>query len=372
MSIDILYLIDVFETTYPRDQNYIIKYMIERKHNVTIITSKDPRFERYDPLVFPKARILRFPILGRFKGALIYFHPSMFKPLLQNFDVIHTFTFFTFSSIYALAFRGMVKLIRSEISYPGSSTFLKAQSKGTIYSRLINYYKKYYDYYTVYNELEKKSLELLGFPKEKIVIVKPMIDYDVFSGLSKSELNDEIVIGVIARISPEKGLHRLIAIMKKVKNSSPEILKKIRVLLAGRIDHQRYAFQVLTNLSKLLKEKFFYIGEVAPPHKFYKMIDVLVVPSLIETGAITVLEGMAAGKIVIASDIYPINLYIKHGYNGFLFKSSEDVVKILHQIISMGSEFKIIARRAQEYAREHDYKAVCQALERIYLNLSGR
>ena len=372
MPCDLLYLIDVFETNYPRDQNYVIKYMIERKHNVTIITSKDPRFERYDPLIFPKARILRFPVLGRFKGAVIYFHPSMFKPLFQSFDVIHTFTFFTFSSIYAIAFRGRVKLIRSEISHPGSLTFLKAQSKGTIYSRLKNYYRKYYDYYTVYNELERKSLELLGFPKEKIITVKPMIDYDMFSRLNRSKFDDEIFIGVIARLSPEKGLHRLITIMKKVKNSSPEILKKIRLLLAGRIDHQSYAFQVLTNLSKLLKEKFLYMGEVAQPYKFYKMIDVLIVPSLIETGAITVLEGMAAGKIVIASDIYPINLYIKHGYNGFLFRSPEDTVKILHQIISMGSELKNIARRAQEYARKHDYKIVCQTLEKIYINSSEK
>ncbi|MEM4469171.1 MAG: glycosyltransferase family 4 protein [Candidatus Nezhaarchaeales archaeon] len=345
--------------------------MIERKHNVTIITSKDPRFERYDPLIFPKARILRLPVLGRFKGAVIYFHPSIFKPLFQSFDVIHTFTFFTFSSIHALAFRGMVKLIRSEISYPGSLTFLKAQSKGTIYSRLINYYKKYYDYYTVYNELEKKSLELLGFPKEKIIVVKPMIDYDVFSRLSKSKPNDEIVIGVIARILPEKGLHRLIAIMKKVKNSSPEILKKIRVLLAGRIDYQRYAFQVLTSLSKLLKERFVYVGEMASPYEFYKMIDVMIMPSIIETGAITVLEGMAAGKIVVASDIYPINLYIKHGYNGFLFRSYEDVVKILHRIVSMDAELKAIATRAQDYAQKHDYKTVCQILEKIYVNPSN-
>ncbi|MEM1510094.1 MAG: glycosyltransferase, partial [Thermofilaceae archaeon] len=155
-------------------------------------------------------------------------------------------------------------------------------------------------------------------------------------------------------------------------NSSPEILTKVRLLLAGRIDHQSYAFQVLTNLSKLLKEKFLYMGEVASPYKFYKMIDVLIVPSLIETGAITVLEGMAAGKIVIASDIYPINLYIKHGYNGFLFRSPEDTVKILHQIISMSSELKNISRRAQEYARKHDYKIVCQTLEKIYINSSEK
>ncbi|MEM3885435.1 MAG: glycosyltransferase family 4 protein [Nitrososphaerota archaeon] len=370
MPINILYLIDAFETNYPRDQNYIIRYMVERGHNITVVTSRDLRFERYDSLLFLRTRILRFPILGRFKGALIYFDPSMFKLPLQSFDVIHSFTFFTFSSVYALSFRGRVKLIRSEISHPDSLTFLKAGNKGTIYSWLTSIYRKYYDYYTVYNELEIKSLELLGFPKEKITIVKPMIDFDKFSRLSKSEYNDEISIGVIARFSPEKGLHRLISIIKNIKNSSPETLKKIRLLLAGRIDHQRYAFQVLTNLSKLLKEKFIYIGEVTPPYEFYKMIDVMIVPSITETGAIAVLEGMAAGKIVIASDIYPINLYIKHGYNGFLFRSCEDVVEILRQIVGMNIELKSIVAKAQRYAQKHDYKAVCQTLEKIYINSS--
>ena len=366
MSINILYLIDAFETNYPRDQNYIIKYMVERGHNVTVITSRDPRFECYDSSLFPRVKMLRFPILGRFRRAPIYFNPSMFKLLLQRFDVIHSFTFFTFSSVYALAFRGGVKLIRSEILYPGSPTFLKARSNGTMYSWLTDIYKKCYDYYTAYNELEARSLELLGFPKEGIVIVRPMIDFDKFSRLSKPKFGDEVSIGVIARISPEKGLHRLIPIMKSIKGSSPEVLKKIRLLLAGRIDHQRYAFQVLTSLSKLLKERFVYMGEMAPPYEFYKMIDVMIVPSITETGAISVLEGMAAGKIVVASDIYPINLYIKHGCNGFLFRSYEDALKIIHRIVSMDVELKDIATRAQDYAQKHDYKTVCQTLEKIY------
>ena len=368
MSLNILYLIDILETNYPRDQNYIIKFMVERGHKVVVITSRSPKFELYDSLFFPRATIHRYPVIGHVRKAVAYFHLSMFKLPFQDFDVVHSFTFFTFSSIYAFLSKESVKVIRSEIGRPEGLDFKKAKSKILPHFYMVNLYKRLYDYITAYNKMETKTLELLGFPKEKIMILSPMIDFYKFSKLG-TNLQDRLTIGVIARISPEKGVHKLIPIIRSLLRVSPKFFEKASLVIAGRIDDYRYGYEVLTNLKKPLGKGFMYLGEVAPPYDFYKMVNVVIVPSIRETGAITVLEAMAAGKVVIASDIYPINLYIRHGSNGFLFRSCEEASEIIQYIAENELRVRSIMLKAQEYAKLHDFRSVCRKLELAYYRL---
>ena len=359
----ILYLIDYLETNYPRDQNYVIRFMMERGHDIEVVTSKDPKFEQYDAFFFPRVKILRCPVVLRVKKAKIYFDPIVLRKIYQTYDVIHSFTFFTFSSIHAIFAKSRVKVIRTEVGSPDGLNFVKA--KHGIYSLLVNMYKNCYDYFTAYNQVEKRSLELLGFPKERIIILPPMVDFERFSSLQRNCMEDLVSIGIIARISPEKGIHRIIPIMKKVlkmRDAHP----KCKLVLAGRIDDSNYARRILTDLRKMLGSSFAYLGEVAPPYNFYETVDVVIVPSIDETGAITVLEAMSAGKIVIASNIYPINLYIIDGINGFLFNTYSEASRKVLDVIENNVDIGKITSKAQEYAKRHDYKVVCRKLEEVY------
>ena len=367
-TLRILYLIDHLETNYPRDQNYIIKFMMERGHTVEVITSKDQRFEQYDPTFFPRTKIMRCPIVLRVKKTKVYFHPAMLRKLCQTYDVVHAFTFFTYSSICAIPINSSVKVIRAEIGPPNGSNFVKAGRD--IYSLLVKLYKKCYVYFTVYNQLEAMSLKLLGFPDEGIVTLPPMIDFDKFSSLRRF-MTDSTSIGIIARISPEKGIHKVVPIMREVLKSMPSARYRLKLILAGRIDDEDYARKILINLRNLLGSSFIYLGEVAPPYKFYQNVDVVLVPSLTETGAITTLEAMAAGRCVIASNIYPINLYISNGLNGFLFDTPFEAAKLILSILEGCIDVKPISKEAQRYAQRHDYKVVCEILEEIYSHNSA-
>jgi len=365
----ILYLIDHLETNYPRDQNYIIRFMMERGHDVEVVTSKDPKFEQYNGFFFPRVKILRCPAILRVKKAKIYFNPIVLGKLYKTYDAVHSFTFFTFSSIHAILAKSNVKLIRAEVGPPDGLTFVKA--KHGIYSLLVNMYKNCYDYFTAYNQVEKRSLELLGFPKERIIILPPMVDFERFSSLQRNFTDDLVSIGTIARISPEKGIHRIIPIMKKVLKVQ-DARPKYKLVLAGRIDDPNYARGILMNLRNMLGSSFAYLGEVAPPYSFYKNVDVVIVPSIDETGAITVLEAMSAGKIVIASNIYPINLYITDGINGFLFNTCGEASRKVLDIIENNVDVERITSKAREYAKKHDYKVVCRNLEEVYYRGSSR
>ncbi|MCC6056340.1 MAG: glycosyltransferase family 4 protein [Desulfurococcaceae archaeon] len=362
-TLRILYLIDHLETNYPRDQNYIIKFMMDRGHEVEIITTTNRRYQVYDALFFPTARILRYPIAFKVRKASVYIHLSILHELLRDFDAVHSFTFFTFSSVLGIFAKANIKVIRSEIGEPQGLNFTKAK-KG-IYSTLVHMYKNSYSYVTAYNYLEAKSLELLGFPRSKIVLLPPMIDFKMFSSLRKPP--DHILnIGVISRISPEKGIHRVVPIVKELIKDTQSTSHKFRLILAGRADEGKYASNILSSLQKLLGSRFIYLGEVALPYRFYKMVDVVIVPSLHETGAIAVLEAMAAGKCVVASNIYPINVYISHGVNGFLFNTPSEAAKIVSNILTGSIDIERVSAKAQECAKNHDYRVVCKVLEQIY------
>jgi glycosyltransferase involved in cell wall biosynthesis len=146
----------------------------------------------------------------------------------------------------------------------------------------------------------------------------------------------------------------------------PDASHRLKLILAGPIDDDEYAKRVLTDFRNLLQSRFIYLGEVAPPYRFYQNVDIVVVPSVTETGAIVVLEAMASGKCVIASNIYPIYLYITHRVNGFLFNTPSEAATIILELLWGSIDIKSISEEAQKYAKEHDYRNICQILERIY------
>jgi len=366
MTLKILYFIDALESNYPRDQNYIIKYMAEKGHDTYVVTSKDPKFQSYDVLLSP-ARVIRAPRLFSIRKARVYLSHDVLRLGVKKWDVVHAFTFFTFSASIGAFMKSDVKVIRSEVGSPNGATFIKAKNI-KLYVFLREFYKKFYTYFVVYNDVERKNLEFLGFPRERVVVLPPMIDYVKFSSLSRNTSSRSITVGTIARLSPEKGIHRLIKIINVLMKEEPRLLRKTRWCIAGRIDDEKYGVTVLRHLKSLLGERFEYFGEIAPPYDFYTFVDIAIVPSISETGAIAVLEAMAAGKVIIASDIYPINLYINHGENGFLFKEEYEAAKILRELLSGSINVRTISRNAQNYAIRHDYRAICKKLERVYYN----
>ncbi|GEM_PF-1183125 len=361
--LNIMYVIDKLETNYPRDQNYIVKYMSEKGHDIIVITSYDRNFAKYDSKAFSNnVKIYRCPRIGNIGKATVFIPKK--SGLSSEFDVLHAFTFFTYSSIIApFLYDSRLRVLRSEVMYPGSMNFHKARKQYYILNLM---YRRLYDFVTAYNVVEAKSLEMLGFPRGRICLLPIMIDWNKFHSCIKSFEHDEIVIGTIARLSPEKGVHRLPKIMYLLKNLLEETKRKYRFVLAGRIENKKLSKLVIKKLKEILREKFEYLGEIAPPYPFYKKVDIVLIPSLTETGAITVLEAMAAGKVVIASDIYPINLYIQDRVSGFLFRNEHEAAKILSEILRGKYSIQTLQSKAINYAKRHDYNTICAKLENIY------
>lgn len=365
--LEALYIIDQLESNYPRDQIYIMRYMASTGASVTAVTPVNSYMNFDSSLngVRVERKIPIGKVVGPSTAVPIYVpsRKSTVRMVSGRFDLVHSFTLLTWASILGLAGVGAKKILRTEIG-PSAP---KVNGYASIYGRvassrilrvLMKLYGREYDYLTAYTSVEAESLRMLGVPWEKVVVLPPMVDFDVFGKLRVEESAGSLTFGCIARLCHVKGVDRVVAPFRELRERGVNF----RFVLAGRRDQEPYSHSVLEAFRASLLNDFRYLGEVAPPYPFYRSVDAVVVPSRYETGAIAVLEAMAAGKLVIASDIHPINTYIVDGKNGYLFRNEDDLLTILERITKVGIERHLVDS-AVESARKHHYISI---LERYY------
>jgi len=366
----ILHLIDSFDARFERDQIKLIEFLEKRGHYNTVITSifssdwrriKKAEFKVWENFL-QKTEIIHQPSLRIptfFSKALLpVYLPS--KKLLYDFDVIHAYTFGTYSSILGAILKRTNKsgfVIRSDLS---AATYHKAKG-ASLYRFIVTYPFKIADAIYVYSNLEKQFLNSLNISQNKIWVIPPGIDFDKFCKIPILPEKNGLTIGYLGRFCFVKGVHRLISVLRKLLREE----EKVKIIFTGVLEDAKYAINVLNSLSKF--KNFKYIGNLSTsPIGFFSLCDIILVPSLSETGAITVLEAMASGKVVIASNINPINTYIQHGYDGFLFHDGEESYKYIKKLIENPNLVKEIGKRAREKAKNYDWQHIIIKYENIY------
>jgi len=106
------------------------------------------------------------------------------------------------------------------------------------------------------------------------------------------------IIGSIGRLSPEKGFPVLLRAAAQVLTARQDVT----LAIGGG---GRKALPELIGLAETLgiRDRTIFIGWIGEPEKFYRALDTLVVPSLSEGLCNVVLEGMASGLPIIASNV---------------------------------------------------------------------
>ncbi len=131
--------------------------------------------------------------------------------------------------------------------------------------------------------------------------------------------DDEKLIGMIGNFEPSKGhldFLNAAAILKRQSNHP------VRFLIAGRELELRhpYALQVKERIEQLqLVGDVILAGYRSDIPDLLSAIDVLVVPSIWEPLGVIVMEGMAAGKPVVATNAGGIPEMLRHNEHGLLF-----------------------------------------------------
>jgi len=215
----------------------------------------------------------------------------------------------------------------------------------------------------------------MGVSKDRIALIHNGIDISRFNPCISADekaavkkqysLGKGPVIGIVSRLSKVKGHKYLLKAFARVQKSIPD--SQLLIIGSGP---RRYA-EELKSLSKKLG--------IAEMSRFYpacrdvsvplSAIDVFCQPSLQEGLGLSILEAMAMGIPVVASDVGGIHALIKHRLNGFLVPSMDEkaladaIIEILSDPVtarSMGAESRKIAER------DFTLEAMCDRVIGVY------
>lgn len=170
---------------------------------------------------------------------------------------------------------------------------------------------------------ESHRRELVGryrLPPDKVVTIPNGVDLGRFhpvesGGQIRKELGlpaDAPVIGVIGRLTHQKGHCYLLRALQALSRNNPDL----RCLIVGDGELRKELASLANRLGVL--DRCFFLGVRQDIPSILSALDVLAVPSLSEGMPYVVLEGMASGKPVVASSVNGIPEVIQDRLTGRL------------------------------------------------------
>lgn len=171
-------------------------------------------------------------------------------------------------------------------------------------------------------------------------------------------------LGTVARLSPEKGVHFLIQGFKG-------LLDKIdaRLLIVGDGAERLRLEQMAEELG--IQKKVIFTGYVDNPFKYIKKMDVFILPSLWEGFPNVLLEAMACGVPVIATNSAGgIKEAVRNRINGLVIEPGlpSAIAESVYYLLSNTEERKRIIEEAHKTVRQFDVEKIKREYENLILN----
>lgn len=161
-------------------------------------------------------------------------------------------------------------------------------------------------------------VEEVGLKREKIITIPNGIDIKSFSVKTNRKkkirelgltLNSKVV-GTVSRLyEPTKGIKFL---LEAFKIAQSKIDSELLIVGGGRDEKE------LKKIARKLKIKALFVGERNDVAEILPVMDVFVLPSLSEGFPVVILEAMAAGIPVVATDVGGNKEVIVDGKTGFI------------------------------------------------------
>jgi glycosyltransferase involved in cell wall biosynthesis len=224
-----------------------------------------------------------------------------------------------------------------------------------IHRRLINrFLARFTDKIVAVSEIVKKDiLKYDGLREDKVMVINNGIDTDRLLSMDGNIIRTEFyissdvpVIGTIGRLTFQKGQKYLIEAVSKIKEKFPKIM--LLVVGDGPMKEE------LQNYAKTLglNEHVIFTGSRRDVPALLAAMDIFVLPSLWEGLPNALLEAMASGKSIIATDILPVREVINSEKEGILFPSrnSSAIASSIEFLLVNKTFAVIIGNNAQKRA----------------------
>ncbi len=185
----------------------------------------------------------------------------------------------------------------------------------------------------------------------------------------KSELGlkDDIVIGILARLSDVKGHKYLIEAMRQVLKVYP----KAQLLIAGEGKME----EELRRQAQEIGGNVFFIPQALDTRDLLSAMDIFVMPSLNEGLGLSLMEAMSMGLAVIGSSVGGIKTLIRPGLNGVLVEPADPqaISQAIIDLISDKQKARHFGINARKYIEnEFSLEKMVSNTREVYLRCLKR
>jgi len=165
----------------------------------------------------------------------------------------------------------------------------------------------------------KWLIDKRGVPRDKVVVIPYGVNLDLYRAGENPELKQKLgiepdarVVGVVARLHPQKGHRYLIEAAKSIVAKYP----KTKFIIVG--DGELRAELEKLGRAQNVEKNFMFLGFRKDVKDLMRVFDVFCLPSLYEGLPNVVLEAMATAKPVVATAVDGTPELIVDGETGYL------------------------------------------------------
>jgi glycosyltransferase involved in cell wall biosynthesis len=203
--------------------------------------------------------------------------------------------------------------------------------------------------------------------RQKVVILPNGVDKSRFV-LNRRKCREQVdlrdnekAILYVGRLEPVKNVESLLIAFAKIQ----EKFRDARLLLVGTGTEMRRLTRIAAQMHIDHFTKF--IGEVSPREvpRYMVAADVFVLPSISEGSPNVILEALAAGVPILASNVGGVPDLITHGREGFLFKAG-DVAQMVELLALMLRDSQLRRKMSREGKKRVDRFSLNEVNDKIF------
>ncbi len=221
------------------------------------------------------------------------------------------------------------------------------------------------------------------FPKEKIVCIPNGIEIEKFANVNREELGKEFRF--LHNISFDAKLIGTVGELKKLKGqedfvlAANEMAKKIpdaHFIMVGKDNSfDRNFRRKLKRLVKVfeLEEKFTFLDWLEDTAPLLSALDLFVSPSHSESFGLAILEAMANGNAIAATETAGAKELLKDGFSGKLvpIENPVELAKAVCEVLKDSERIELFGKNAQKFAGEnYSLEKMISETEKLYQTVS--
>ncbi|MEI8389082.1 MAG: glycosyltransferase family 4 protein [bacterium] len=206
------------------------------------------------------------------------------------------------------------------------------------------------------NTLKDELIRNFKISDEKFVVIHPGVDIPKVK--SHAACNKELVFGLSAPSFSKKGGNVFLKALSLLKKKGYKFKAKI-IYSKSKINLKLQFLLSMYGLKDLIE----FLPYQKDMQEFYNSVDVVVMPSLMETFGLVALEGMINNKPAVVSSFCGASEILEDEVNGFIFdmnkNSSVNLADKLIYLLENQEKYEDLSKMAYETAIKHNWQGFC-------------